>query len=179
MICQGLQQCSLRSFSQFFFLHAGTYWDLDKVFGGDCSTRQVYKEGAKEVALSVLTGINCEYNISLFDFILSFVDIFLSLFQIYNWFYFSIMMCAPASVFAYGQTSSGKTFTMTGITEYTISDIYDYIQKVIQVNCIFSMTVLVLHGASSVPVNLLDVYGLFFLAHRKRISFEVFCNGDL
>ncbi|KAL8123731.1 hypothetical protein AgCh_011649 [Apium graveolens] len=67
-------------------------YTFDKVFGGDCSTRQVYKEGAKEVALSVLTGIN-------------------------------------SSVFAYGQTSSGKTFTMTGITEYTISDIYDYIQK--------------------------------------------------
>ncbi|KAK1357633.1 kinesin-like protein KIN-7G [Heracleum sosnowskyi] len=67
-------------------------YTFDKVFGVDCSTRQVYKEGAKEVALSVLTGIN-------------------------------------SSVFAYGQTSSGKTFTMTGITEYTISDIYDYIQK--------------------------------------------------
>lgn len=35
-----------------------------------------------------------------------------------------------ASVFAYGQTSSGKTFTMTGITEYAIGDIYEYIQKV-------------------------------------------------
>lgn len=35
-----------------------------------------------------------------------------------------------ASVFAYGQTSSGKTYTMTGITEYAIADIYDYIQKV-------------------------------------------------
>lgn len=67
-------------------------YTFDKVFGCDCSTRQVYKEGAKEVALSVLTGIN-------------------------------------SSVFAYGQTSSGKTFTMTGITEYTISDIYEYIQK--------------------------------------------------
>lgn len=100
----------------------------------------MYKEGAKEVALSVLTGINCEYNISRLHFILSFINIFLSLFQIYNWFYFSIMMRAPASVFAYGQTSSGKTFTMTGITEYTISDIYDYIQKVIKVKCFFSKT---------------------------------------
>ncbi|CAL5328158.1 unnamed protein product [Camellia sinensis] len=27
------------------------------------------------------------------------------------------------------QTSSGKTFTMTGITEYAIADIYDYIEK--------------------------------------------------
>ena len=35
-----------------------------------------------------------------------------------------------ASIFAYGQTSSGKTYTMIGITEYTVADIYDYVQKV-------------------------------------------------
>lgn len=35
-----------------------------------------------------------------------------------------------ASIFAYGQTSSGKTYTMTGVTEYTVADIYDYINKV-------------------------------------------------
>ncbi|CAL5328134.1 unnamed protein product [Camellia sinensis] len=34
-----------------------------------------------------------------------------------------------STVFAYGQTSSGKTFTMMGITEYAIVDIYDYIEK--------------------------------------------------
>uniref|UniRef100_A0A0D9VIV6 Kinesin motor domain-containing protein n=1 Tax=Leersia perrieri TaxID=77586 RepID=A0A0D9VIV6_9ORYZ len=34
-----------------------------------------------------------------------------------------------ASIFAYGQTSSGKTYTMTGVTEYTVADIYDYINK--------------------------------------------------
>ncbi|EMS68002.1 Kinesin-related protein 11 [Triticum urartu] len=34
-----------------------------------------------------------------------------------------------ASIFAYGQTSSGKTYTMTGITECTVSDIYDYIGR--------------------------------------------------
>lgn len=37
-----------------------------------------------------------------------------------------------ATIFAYGQTSSGKTYTMNGITEYTVADIYDYIQKVIR-----------------------------------------------
>jgi hypothetical protein len=31
----------------------------DRVFGPSCSTRQVYEEGAKEVALSVVSGINC------------------------------------------------------------------------------------------------------------------------
>ncbi|CAI9110900.1 OLC1v1010999C2 [Oldenlandia corymbosa var. corymbosa] len=67
-------------------------YTFDRVFRTDCSTRQVYEEGAREVALSVVSGIN-------------------------------------ATVFAYGQTSSGKTYTMTGITEYTFGDIYDYIQK--------------------------------------------------
>ncbi|XP_047325518.1 kinesin-like protein KIN-7E [Impatiens glandulifera] len=65
---------------------------FDRVFGGDNSTRQVYDEGAKDIALSVVTGIN-------------------------------------STIFAYGQTSSGKTYTMIGITEYTVADIYDYIHK--------------------------------------------------
>ncbi|XP_047046885.1 kinesin-like protein KIN-7H isoform X1 [Lolium rigidum] len=69
-----------------------TAYTYDRVFGPNCSTRQVYEEGAKEVALSVVSGIN-------------------------------------ASIFAYGQTSSGKTYTMTGITEYSVMDIYDYIEK--------------------------------------------------
>lgn len=69
-----------------------TAYTFDKVFRCDSSTRQVYEEGAKEVALSVVRGIN-------------------------------------TSIFAYGQTSSGKTYTMSGITEYTIADIYDYIDK--------------------------------------------------
>ncbi|CAN4078777.1 unnamed protein product [Withania somnifera] len=65
---------------------------FDRVFRNNCSTRKVYEEAAKDVALSVVSGFN-------------------------------------ASVFAYGQTSSGKTYTMTGITEYAIADIYDYIQR--------------------------------------------------
>lgn len=69
-----------------------TAYTFDRVFGQNCSTRQVYDEGAKEVALSVVNGIN-------------------------------------SSIFAYGQTSSGKTYTMTGITEYAVSDIYDYVER--------------------------------------------------
>ncbi|XVF00995.1 hypothetical protein REPUB_Repub04eG0050200 [Reevesia pubescens] len=67
-------------------------YTFDRVFRGDCMTRQVYEEGAKEVALLVVSGIN-------------------------------------SSIFAYGQTSSGKTYTMTGITEYTVADIFDYINR--------------------------------------------------
>lgn len=71
---------------------APTAYSFDRVFRSDCNTQEVYEEGAKAVALSVVSGIN-------------------------------------SSVFAYGQTSSGKTYTMNGITEYTAADIYDYIGK--------------------------------------------------
>ncbi|MQL97117.1 hypothetical protein Taro_029803 [Colocasia esculenta] len=64
----------------------------DKVFGPACLTETVYEEGAKDVALSALTGIN-------------------------------------ATIFAYGQTSSGKTFTMRGITENAVNDIYKHIRN--------------------------------------------------
>ncbi|KAG5023285.1 hypothetical protein JHK85_019627 [Glycine max] len=33
-------------------------------------------------------------------------------------------------IFAYGQTSSGKTRTMSGITEYAVRNIYEYIEKI-------------------------------------------------
>ncbi|KAL4590715.1 hypothetical protein LXL04_003656 [Taraxacum kok-saghyz] len=62
------------------------------VYGYDSTTKQIYDEGVKTIALSVLNGIN-------------------------------------SSVFAYRQTSSGKTYTMYGITELAIADIYDYINR--------------------------------------------------
>ncbi|CAA7037365.1 unnamed protein product [Microthlaspi erraticum] len=67
-------------------------YTFDKVFGFECPTKQVYDDGAREVALCVLSGIN-------------------------------------SSIFAYGQTSSGKTYTMSGITEFAIDDIFVYINK--------------------------------------------------
>ncbi|KAL4584240.1 hypothetical protein LXL04_008835 [Taraxacum kok-saghyz] len=65
---------------------------FDRVYRYDSTTKQIYDEGVKTIALSVLNGIN-------------------------------------SSVFAYGQTSSGKTYTMSGITEFAIADIYDYINR--------------------------------------------------
>ncbi|VFQ78371.1 unnamed protein product [Cuscuta campestris] len=67
-------------------------YTFDRVFRGDCLTREVYEGGTKDIALSVVKGIN-------------------------------------STIFAYGQTSSGKTYTMNGITEYTVADIYDYMHK--------------------------------------------------
>ncbi|XP_073131938.1 kinesin-like protein KIN-7E [Henckelia pumila] len=69
-----------------------TAYSFDRVYRGDCTTREVYEEGTKDIAFSVVGGIN-------------------------------------STIFAYGQTSSGKTYTMNGITEYTVADIYDYIHK--------------------------------------------------
>lgn len=34
-----------------------------------------------------------------------------------------------STIFAYGQTSSGKTYTMRGITEYALADIYEYMKQ--------------------------------------------------
>ena len=36
----------------------------------------------------------------------------------------------PASIFAYGMTSSGKTYTMKGVTELAVGDIFSRIHKV-------------------------------------------------
>ncbi|XP_042451219.1 kinesin-like protein KIN-7J isoform X1 [Zingiber officinale] len=104
-----------------------TSYTFDKAFGYDCTTQQVYVEGAKDVALSVVNGIN-------------------------------------ASIFAYGQTSSGKTYTMTGITDCAIEDIYDYINKhkerdfVLKFSAmeIYNEAVRDLLSSDSAPLRLLD-----------------------
>ncbi|KAK4434569.1 Kinesin-like protein KIN-7F [Sesamum alatum] len=41
----------------------------------------------------------------------------------------SVLSGMNSSIFAYGQTSSGKTYTMSGITGFAVADIYDYIAK--------------------------------------------------
>ncbi|RAL40446.1 hypothetical protein DM860_006516 [Cuscuta australis] len=100
---------------------------IDRVFGWDCSTMQVYEEAAKRVALTVLTGIN-------------------------------------SSVFAYGQTSSGKTHTMSGITEFAMADIFNYAKKhkerqyklKFSAMEIYNESVRDLLSSNSTPLRLLD-----------------------
>jgi centromeric protein E len=101
--------------------------DPDRVFGPDCPTQRVYEEGAKDVALSVLTGLN-------------------------------------STIFAYGQTSSGKTYTMRGVTESAISDIYEYIQKNQDRNFVLKVSALEIYNevvkdlltSDTNPLRLLD-----------------------
>ncbi|CAI5535416.1 unnamed protein product, partial [Closterium sp. Naga37s-1] len=63
-----------------------------RAFGPACPSDRVYAEGAKNIVLSALSGIN-------------------------------------ASIFAYGMTSSGKTYTMEAITDLAACDIFTHIQK--------------------------------------------------
>ncbi|CAA3001968.1 kinesin KIN-7F [Olea europaea subsp. europaea] len=104
-----------------------TAYTFDRVFRSDCSTRQVYEQAAKDVALSVVSGMN-------------------------------------SSVFAYGQTSSGKTYTMTRITEYAIADIYDYMQKHTEREFVLKFSAMEIYNESvrdllspdCIPLRLLD-----------------------
>ncbi|KAI8553262.1 hypothetical protein RHMOL_Rhmol05G0002000 [Rhododendron molle] len=106
--------------------HSGPY-TFDRVFDPTCSTHKVYTEGARDVALSALNGIN-------------------------------------ATIFAYGQTSSGKTFTMRGITENAVKDIYDHIKNnperdfILKLSAleIYNETVVDLLNRESGPLRLLD-----------------------
>nr|XP_043636649.1 kinesin-like protein KIN-7F [Erigeron canadensis] len=102
-------------------------YTFDRVYGSESTTRQVYEESAKRVALSALDGIN-------------------------------------SSIFAYGQTSSGKTYTMTGVTQYAISDIFDYISKQIDREYVLKFSAIEIYNecvrdllsADGTPLRLLD-----------------------
>ncbi|CAL5374529.1 unnamed protein product [Camellia sinensis] len=88
--------------------------DRSIVFRSDCSTMEVYEKGATGVALSVVSGINCD---------------------------------------------SGKTFTMTGITECAIADIYhnerEFLLKFSAME-IYKESVRDLLSTDSSPLRLLD-----------------------
>lgn len=63
-----------------------------------------------------------------------------------------------ATIFAYGQTSSGKTFTMNGITEYSVADVYNYVQRVTVYSSLFGendITVIVVIRFCSIKRELL------------------------
>ncbi|XP_031118436.1 kinesin-like protein NACK2 [Ipomoea triloba] len=94
--------------------HSGSY-SFDFVFGPICSTRKVYEEGARDVALSALSGIN-------------------------------------ATIFAYGQTSSGKTFTMRGITENVVKDIYEHIKNTVERDFVLKFSALEIYNETVIDL---------------------------
>ncbi|KAK1427275.1 hypothetical protein QVD17_15958 [Tagetes erecta] len=102
-------------------------YTFDRVYGSDSTTREVYEEGVKRVALSALNGIN-------------------------------------SSIFAYGQTSSGKTYTMSGITQYAISDIFDHINNQFDREFVLKFSAIEIYNecvrdllsADGTPLRLLD-----------------------
>ncbi|XP_075636114.1 kinesin-like protein KIN-7F [Castanea sativa] len=69
-----------------------------------------------------------------------------------------------SSIFAYGQTSSGKTYTMTGVTECAVADMYNYIdmhkerQYLLKFSAmeIYNEAVRDLLSSDSGPLRLLD-----------------------
>ncbi|OAY64118.1 Kinesin-like protein NACK1, partial [Ananas comosus] len=96
---------------------------FDRVFGPSCLTETVYQEGAKEVALSALKGINGNKRMI--------SSLYCNLYVKIQWMISVILFlfCGVATIFAYGQTSSGKTYTMRGITESAVNDIYKHIEN--------------------------------------------------
>ncbi|XP_073118578.1 kinesin-like protein KIN-7F [Henckelia pumila] len=76
----------------------------------------------------------------------------------------SVLSGMNSSIFAYGQTSSGKTYTMAGITQHSIEDIYDYVynhperQFALKFSAmeIYNEAVKDLLGTDGTPLRLLD-----------------------
>ncbi|XP_019424473.1 PREDICTED: kinesin-like protein KIN-7F [Lupinus angustifolius] len=108
-----------------------TAYSFDRVFRPDCPTRKVYEEAAKEVALSVLSGIN-------------------------------------SSIFAYGQTCSGKTYTMSGITEYAVTDIFNYIENHKEREYVVKFSALEIYNESVRDLLSTDTTPLRLLDDRER-----------
>ncbi|CAI9763764.1 unnamed protein product [Fraxinus pennsylvanica] len=116
-------------------------YTFDRVFGCDRHTKQVYKEAAKKVALSVLSGIN-------------------------------------SSIFAYGQTSSGKIYTMSGVTECAVVDIYDYIDNHCEREFVLKFSAMEIYNESVIDLLSTDSTQLRLLDDLERDYGREIFKGD-
>ena len=127
---------------------------IDRVFGADTTTKEVYEKGAKDVALSVLAGKNgmkspllittiySIYLICVGGKLVNYPLVYTHTHTHTHTLNLDACYVIVATVFAYGQTSSGKTYTMRGITEYTTNDIFAYIEQVLHFDLSFMLTLL-------------------------------------
>jgi centromeric protein E len=104
---------ALFTFGNVFFIVPRGSCAIDHVFDEQSSTEEVYEKQGAQIVQSVMEGINGK--------------IFCALVRVAE---------RPGTIFAYGQTSSGKTFTMQGsancdgIITRAVNDIFKYIQQV-------------------------------------------------
>lgn len=82
-----------------------------------------------------------------------------------HWIHNGDNSCVAASIFAYGQTSSGKTYTMSGITGFAMDDIFGYIEKVTYIN-FYSLFF-------SFSITFLMTLLFVFLQHKQEREFTL------
>jgi hypothetical protein len=92
---------------------------LDEVYGPAISTENVYESSARKIIDSALKGINGKH-----------------LFLLQPGFDNMPFSLLSGTIFAYGQTSSGKTFTMSGITKKAIEEIFTRKADVRSLHCL-------------------------------------------
>lgn len=117
------------------------FWFADRIFGEDCKTFEVYQARTKEIVASAVRGFNgivdeisCSLRLSYV--LVMFGWLLISLWNFYVVFFNISSLRNLGTVFAYGQTNSGKTHTMRGsptepgIIPLAVHNLFDLIQQV-------------------------------------------------
>ena len=117
----------------------------DHVFDESATTEQIYTTLTKPIVHSVMEGFNgetWEFDASV-NTVLTASRLVVVVSAVYSLYVIAChVLCVHAgTVFAYGQTSSGKTFTMMGMEEHpgviplAIDEIFAYIEEVRHYTC--------------------------------------------
>lgn len=109
--------------------HVQSLW-TDRMFKEDCETIQVYEARTKEIVAAAVRGFNGNTHSA--DFWFRFQR------ELSIQFLFRVCFGFLGTVFAYGQTNSGKTHTMRGspaepgVIPLSVSDLFEITQQVTQ-----------------------------------------------